>query len=152
MVDDRELKYKRENLETFISEHKRRASTEGVNHIAIFASDLEKTADFYSRVLGMPVISVTSNRDEPQSTHMNVDIGNGVSIAFFDFPHVCRIQTPVEEGIGGMMHIAVNVEEIEYDKISDRLQSDGVTYRRIGNSVYLNDPNGMTIELGIRKA
>jgi len=152
VVDDRELKHKRENLGKFISENKRRASTEGVNHIAIFASDLEKTADFYSRVLGMPVISVTSNRDEPQSTHMNVDLGNGVSIAFFDFPHVCRIQTPVEEGIGGMMHIAVNVEEIEYDKISDRLQSDGVTYRRIGNSVYLNDPNGMTIELGIRKA
>ena len=152
MADDRELKHKRENLGKFISKNKPRASTGGVNHIAVFASDLEKTADFYSRVLGMPVISVTSNRDEPQSTHMNVDVGNGVSIAFFDFPHVCRIQTPVEEGIGGMMHLAVNVEEMEYGKISDRLESDGVAYRRIGNSVYLKDPNGMTIELGIRKA
>ena len=152
MVDDRGLSEKRERLKRFILKNRRKASTEGVNHIAIFADDLEKTADFYSRVLGMPVISVTGNRDEPQSTHMNVDMGNGMGLAFFDFPHVARIQTPVEEGIGGMMHIAINVPEAEYEEISDRLALEGVTNRRIGDSVYLKDPNGMTIELGIRKA
>ena len=113
----------------------------------MFALDLEATADFYENVIGMPVIRVTANRDEPRSTHMNVDIGNGVSFAFFDFPHVERLQVPAPEGAGGMMHVAIPVPEERHKEIEGRLNERGVSYQRIGNALYVKDPNGMTLEL-----
>ena len=36
--------------------------TRGVNHIAVFAKDLEATARFYQEVLGLPVLNVVANR------------------------------------------------------------------------------------------
>lgn len=149
MTTDQDMQEKRARLQQFIGKGPSQASTGGVNHLAVFARDLEKTADFYSRVLGMPVVSVTANRDEPQSTHMNVDMGNGMSFAFFDFPHVDRIQIPIEEGIGGMMHVAIDISEARYQEVQARLTAEGIPAQRINNSVYLKDPNGMTIELGI---
>ena len=64
------------------------AATQGINHVAMFAKDLEATAAFYSEVMGMPVVGVIPNRDVPGSTHMNVAISNGMTFSFFDFPHV----------------------------------------------------------------
>ena len=97
--------------------------------------------------MGMPVFGVTSNRDEPRSTHMNVDLGGGVSIAFFDFPHVERLKVPAPEEVGGMMHVAIPISPERYDEVEGRFKERGVPHRRIGDSVYLKDPNGMTIEL-----
>ena len=95
----------------------------------------------------MPVTGVTSNRDEPRSTHMNVDIGNGVSISFFDFPYVDRLQVPPPEGAGGMMHVAIPVSREEYDRIEARLNQRGIPYTSIGDSTYFRDPNGMPLKL-----
>ena len=52
----------------------------------------------------MPVIRITVDRDVEDSTHMNVAIGNGMSLAFFDFPHVARLQRRAPEGVGNVMH------------------------------------------------
>ena len=91
-ADAQELEAKQERLRSWIPSGSEAASTSGVNHIAVFAKDLEATAAFYSDIMGMPVIRVTSNRDVADSTHMNVDIGSGTSLAFFDFPHVPRLR------------------------------------------------------------
>jgi catechol 2,3-dioxygenase-like lactoylglutathione lyase family enzyme len=115
--------------------------------LAVFALDLEATARFYTEVMGMPVTGVTTNRDEPRSTHMNVDIGNGVSISFFDFPHVERLKVPVPEGVGGMMHVAIPVSPERRDEIEGRLKDHGMEYGDVGGSLYVKDPNGMTMEL-----
>ncbi|MCH7606301.1 MAG: VOC family protein [Chloroflexi bacterium] len=61
-----------------------------MDHLAVFAKDLEATAAIYAEVAGMPVINVTANRDVPESTHINVDLGNGAMLSFFGFPHVPR--------------------------------------------------------------
>ena len=81
-----EIEEKRARLQRLVGTGPSSGPTEGINHLAVFALDLDATADFYINVMGMPVTFVTANRDEPQSTHMNVDIGNGVSLSFFDFP------------------------------------------------------------------
>ena len=82
-----ELQAKRARLKKWIPGGGADAATQGMNHLAVFAKDLEATAAFYNDVLGMPVVSVTGNRDVPESTHMNVAMGNGMTFAFFDFPH-----------------------------------------------------------------
>ena len=149
MTTQENVEEKRERLRRYIDSGPKESSTMGINHLALFVRDQEETADFYSNVLGMPVVRVTSNRDEPQSTHMNVDIGGGTTLALFDFPHVPRIQVPAEEGIGGMMHVAIPISQEKYTEVEARLNARGVTPMRIGNSVYFKDPNGTNLELMI---
>ena len=146
------LEQKRDQLRRYIEVGPAQSAAMGINHLAVFARDLEATADFYSNVLGMPVISVTPNRDEPASTHMIVDVGNGVGLAFFDFPHVPRIQAPAQEGVGGTMHVAISIAPERFQEVDGRLTQRSVRYQRIDNSVYFKDPNGMTVELLITEA
>ena len=114
------LEERQENLRRWIPANEQNDASKGVNHIAVFSKDLEATAAFYSDVLGMPVVQVTSNRDVEESTHMNVSIGGGVRLSFFDFPHVPRLQEPSPEGFGGVMHIAIGMTA---DQKSDAIRS-----------------------------
>jgi catechol 2,3-dioxygenase-like lactoylglutathione lyase family enzyme len=118
-----------------------------VDHIAVFARDLEATAAFYTNVLGMPVVNVTANRDVPESTHMNVAIGNGMQLSFFDFPHVSRLQRRAPEGVGGVMHVALGISRERLSEVKSRLAQHRIKYQEIGGSVYLKDPNGLGLEL-----
>ena len=92
---------KRERLRAMIPQGAADAATGGVDHIAVFAKDLEQTARFYSNIMGMPVTRVTANRAVAESTHMNVAIGNGMTLAFFDFPDVPRLQRRAAPRRGG---------------------------------------------------
>ena len=123
------------------------APTRGVDHIAVFAKDLEQTARFYSEVLSMPVTRVTPNRDVADSTHMNVAIGNGMTLAFFDFPEVPRLQRRAPEGVGNVMHIAMPIPRDSFEEVKTRLDANRVKYQEVGHSLYLKDPNGLGIEL-----
>ena len=76
----------RERLRKLIPEGGKDGPTQGVNHIAVFAKDLETTAKFYEEIMDMPVVSVSPNRDVEESTHMNVAIGNGMRLSFIRFP------------------------------------------------------------------
>ena len=138
---------KRERLRRWIPSPRTESSTGGANHIAIYARDLEATAAFYSEVMGMPLIEVIDNRDVPESTHMNVDIGGGMMLSFFDFPHIPRLRRQAPEGVGNVMHIALEITEARKMEVKSRLDSQGVGYQEIGGSVYLKDPNGLGIEL-----
>ena len=144
---DIDIEAKRASLSRWISQGESKASTQGMNHVAIFAKDLEATAEFYSNILGMPVVRVTANRDASESTHMNVDMGNGMTFAFFDFPLVSRLQRKAPEGVGGIMHIALVIDEAKREEIKGRLQQRRVKFQEIGGAVYLKDPNGLGIEL-----
>ncbi|PKB73689.1 MAG: hypothetical protein BZY75_00540 [SAR202 cluster bacterium Io17-Chloro-G7] len=142
-----DLEAKRQRLQKWIPEGQSEASTQGMNHVAIFAKDLEATAAFYNDVMGMPVIRVTANRDVEDSTHMNVGMGNGMTFAFFDFPNVSRLQRKAPEGVGGIMHIALVIDHDKREEIKGRLEARRIDFREIGGAVYLKDPNGLGIEL-----
>ena len=144
---EKELGRRRDLLRRWIPAETAGAPTQGVDHVAVFAKDLEATASFYSTVMGMPVIGVTVNRDEPESTHMNVDVGNGMMISFFDFPHVPRLRRRAPEGVGNVMHIALGITRERYTEVRSRLHESGVAYQEVGGSLYVHDPNGLGIEL-----
>lgn len=138
---------RRQRLRRWIPPERRRSVTRGVDHIALFARDLEATAAFYTEVLGMPVIGVTANRDVPESTHMNVHTGNGMALSFFDFPHVPRLRRRAPEGVGGVMHIALAVSRERLAGLKERPGGHRVKYQEIAGSLYFKDPNGLGIEL-----
>ncbi len=115
--------------------------------MAVFAKDVEETAAFYTDVMGMPVVNVTANRDVPESTHMNVHVGNGTCLSFFDFPHVPRLLRRSPEGVGGIMHVALPITPDGLATVKERLDQRRVKYQEVGCSLYLKDPNGLGIEL-----
>ena len=137
----------RERLRSLIPEDGKDGPTQGVNHIAVFAKDLEATAKFYGEIMDMPVIGIAPNRDVAESTHMNVAIGNGMSLAFFDFPHVPRLQRKAPEGVGNVMHIALPIAKDIFMKIKGRCDRNKIKYQEVGGSFYVQDPNGLAIEL-----
>ena len=138
---------KRNRLRAMIPADLPEAPTGGVDHIAVYAKYLEKTARFYSEIMGMPVVGITASRDVKGSTHMNVAVGNGMSLAFFDFPHVARLQRRAPEGVGNVMHIAMPIPRNRFQEVKVRLDANRVKYQEVGGSLYVKDPNGLGIEL-----
>ena len=56
----------------------------GINHVALVCADMEKTVDFYSNVLGMPLIK-SLDLPNGMGQHFFFDAGNGDCVAFFWF-------------------------------------------------------------------
>ena len=148
----------------------------GFNHVALVCSDMERTVDFYSNVLGMPLIK---SLDLPmgQGQHFFFDAGGGDSLAFFWFKDapdgVPGISAPAAiPGIGdivsagsSMNHISLHVPAEKFDEYRVKLKAKGVRVGPILNhdesefqvsrelhpgvyvrSFYFLDPDGITLE------
>ena len=137
---NRELEEKRAHLRRWVPAESKASVTQGVNHVAVYAKDLDATAEFYTRVMGMPVINVIDNRDVPESTHMNVDVGGGMALSFFDFPHIPRLRRRAPEGVGNVMHIALGISQARYAEVKASLDKNRVKYEEVGGSLYIKDP------------
>ena len=123
-------------------------SARGVHHLALICSDIERTIQFYTEVLGFPLVALFQNRDLPSSTHFFFDIGHGNLLAFFDFPE--HPMPPAQEAIGGMHHVAISVPPAQFEAICQRLQARGVQNlgpAHVTDSVYIRDPDGALLEI-----
>ena len=119
----------------------------GVHHLALICSNIERTIEFYTQVLGFPLTELFQNRDLPSSTHFFFDIGNGNFLAFFDFPELGL--GPTQEALGAMHHVAISVYEEHFEAIRKRLEERGIPYQDHG-SIYFRDPDGALIEISPR--
>lgn len=148
----------------------------GFNHVALVCSDMERTVDFYSNVLGMPLIK---SLDLPmgQGQHFFFDAGGGDSLAFFWFKDapdgVPGISAPaaipgigdIVSAVSSMNHISLHVPAEKFDEYRVKLKAKGVRVGRILNhdesefqvsrelhpgvyvrSFYFLDPDGITLE------
>ena len=138
---------KRAHLSRWIPEEEKQSVTQGINHVAVYCKDLDETARFYTEVIGMPVINVIDNRDVPESTHMNVDIGNNMALSFFDFPHIPRLNEFATEGVGNIMHIAIAITPARFAEVKSSLDKSGTEYQEVGGSIYERDPNRLNLGL-----
>ena len=122
------------------------STARGLHHTALISSDVEATIRFYQDVLGFPLTELIENRDYPGSSHFFFDIGNGNLLAFFDFPGL-EVQ-PYSEVLGGLHHIAISVDQQQWDDAVRRLRDAGVEHEvHSGVSVYFRDPDGARLEL-----
>jgi glyoxylase I family protein len=120
----------------------------GVHHLALICSDIERTIEFYTQVLGFPLVELFQNRDLTSSTHFFFDIGHGNMLAFFDFPEYPMPSTC--ESVGGMHHIAISVAPEQYARIKQNLAERGISNvgpPSVTDSVYFHDPDGALIEI-----
>ena len=148
----------------------------GINHVALVCSDMKKTVDFYSGVLGMPLIK---SLDLPggMGQHFFFDAGNGDCVAFFWFAdaadRVPGISSPaaipgigeITSSVSSMNHLAFHVPAEKFDAYRQRLKEKGVRVGPVLNhdesdaqvsptvhpgvyvrSFYFQDPDGITLE------
>ena len=108
----------------------------GINHVALVCSDMEKTVDFYSNVLGMPLIK---SLDLPggMGQHFFFDAGNGDCVAFFWFAdapdRVPGISSPeaipgigdIVSAVSTMNHLAFHVPAEKFDEYRQAAQGQG---------------------------
>jgi len=149
----------------------------GINHLALVCKDMARTVDFYSNVLGMPLVK-TIDLPNGMGQHFFFDIGNGDSLAFFWFPGA-PAATPgvasaahlpgggsIASGHGSMNHVAFNVPAEKMDEYHDKLVARGVACTKVVNhddsprqispeispatfvrSIYFFDPDGICLEI-----
>jgi glyoxalase family protein len=130
--------------------------TQGVHHITLVGSNREATIDFYSGVLGMPLVFEQPNLDVPEETHLYFDPGDGRLITFFVRPTRQNDPTPNPEGIGNLHHLAFMVSRATYTQVAKRLNERGISNtgpidRGFMDSIYFRDPNGQLLELACYK-
>lgn len=118
----------------------------GVHHVALISTDVERTIGFYQGLLGFPLTELFENRDYPGSTHFFFDIGNGNSLAFFDFPGLDL--GPYAEVLGGLHHLAISVPSDAWERAKAAVIEAGETIDfEYESSLYLQGPDGERIEL-----
>jgi catechol 2,3-dioxygenase-like lactoylglutathione lyase family enzyme len=122
------------------------SSAQGVHHLALLSSDVERTIGFYQGILEFPLTEVFENRDYQGSTHFFFDIGHGNALAFFDFPGLDL--GPYAEVLGSMHHLAISVSSEQWAHLRQRLIDHEVPldfeYKR---SLYFRGPDGERLEL-----
>jgi catechol 2,3-dioxygenase-like lactoylglutathione lyase family enzyme len=123
--------------------------TVGVDHLALISSELERTIDFYTQLLGMRLTRIIQNRDEPTSTHVFLDMGGGNQLAFFDFPEKGAARTI--RGVGSMHHVALKTRPEQMRSILAKLDARHISYSMHGTpdsgSIYFRDPDDILVEL-----
>ncbi len=126
--------------------------SQGVHHITLVGADRQTSIDFWEGILGMPFIFEQPNLDQPSESHLYFDPGDGRLITIFTDenrkPDPRR--TPTEPGC--VHHIAFNVSRVTFLQAVERLKERGVKNtgpkdRGFMDSIYFNDPLGLTIEL-----
>ena len=121
---------------------------QGIHHAALLSSDVERTITFYRDVLGWPLVELFENRDYEGSTHFFFDVGNGNTIAYFDFPGLDL--GDYAEVLGGLHHVAISVSPEDYDAIRARLAERGIVNvgpEDVEDSTYFPGPDGERLEI-----
>ncbi len=154
----------------------RRFEFNGIHHLALVCRDMARTVDFYTNVLGMPLVKTIALPDG-MGQHFFFDCGGGDCLAFFWFPEapdgVPGISAPagrpdqgdLTSAIGSMNHVAFSVPPERIDQYRGRLAAAGVECTEVANhddsefgiseavhpgvfvrSVYFQDPDGILLE------
>jgi catechol 2,3-dioxygenase-like lactoylglutathione lyase family enzyme len=130
----------------------------GVNHLALVCRDMARTVDFYTGVLGMPLVAAL---DLPGGAgqHFFFDIGGGDLLAFFWFADgreaAPGIASPIRDWFSSlsglvtanasMNHVAFDVPAERIEEYRARLLAKGVDVTAIVNHDP-DAPNQMTPE------
>ncbi len=119
-----------------------------VHHIAIIASDYEKSKHFYTQVLGLQVIREVY-REARDSYKLDLAIGNHYVIELFSFPNPPA--RPSRPESCGLRHLAFEVENVVEAK--QNIEAKGIEVEPIRideftgkKFTFFADPDDLPIE------
>jgi catechol 2,3-dioxygenase-like lactoylglutathione lyase family enzyme len=127
----------------------------GTDHVTLIGSNEEDTVAFYRDLLGMPLVLRQPNLDDPESTHLFFDTGDGRILTFFVNDDRQSNEQPLRHQIGAVHHLSFSVDPDRFAETKEALEEAGRRYnefdRGIFHSLYPRDHNGLTIELSTDK-
>jgi catechol 2,3-dioxygenase-like lactoylglutathione lyase family enzyme len=112
---------------------------EGINHIVLHVTDLERSKRFYTDVLGF------------EDRH--VSVGSSMKACFLRCGYqgldLFEVDTGNAHGGEEMNHMALSVSTVDLDEIIGELSKNGVesSQRTPRNTVFISDPDGHRIEM-----
>jgi glyoxalase family protein len=123
----------------------------GIHHITAIAGHPQTNLDFYAGVLGLRLVKLTVNFDDPGTYHLYYGDGTGhpgTILTFFPWPDAPQGR----RGTGQVSETAFAIPENALPYWTSRLAEHAVAIRgpfdRFGEQVIsLSDPDGMAIEL-----
>ncbi len=110
-----------------------------LNHVSLSVQDVNRSADFYSRVLGLEIIS------RPANGGLNMGLGAESFLGLYS------LQNP-----GSMHHLCIGVDDYDADVLAARLESHGIApsisrdpanRTSGGDQLYFTDPDGIRLQL-----
>jgi catechol 2,3-dioxygenase-like lactoylglutathione lyase family enzyme len=116
----------------------------GLDHVVLRVQSLERAVEFYRRLLGC---QVERTLDKPKLVQLRA----GASLI-----DLVPATAPTPPGAGNMDHFAVRLEAFDAAAIAAHLRGLGIAPGEVherygaegyGPSIYLDDPDGNTIEL-----
>ena len=119
----------------------------GIHHLALVCSDMKRTVEFYTNVLGMPLIK-TVELPDGMGQHFFFDCGGGNALAFFWFPDAPAKQPGVtnagampgfgdiRSAVSSMNHVAFTIPVDKFEEYRERLAAHGV---EVGFTVFHDD-------------
>ena len=131
------------------------ATTNGIHHVTAIASDPQRNIDFYTRILGLRLVKLTVNYDDPSSYHLYYGDGAGhpgTLLTFFAWPGAGRGR----RGTGQVGTTAFAIRPASLGYWMERLLQHGV--HLVGSSpspierfderaISFSDPDGLLLEL-----
>lgn len=131
-----------------------------LNHVAYVTHDAAATADFYTRILGMELVSTVLDDSIPSTGdpfpyfHLFFRLGDGSTVAFFESPGLPPAAEPTHPAYEIFDHLALQVEtREEVHRWRDWLVENGIEvigptdHKGLILSIYFHDPNGYRLEL-----
>jgi catechol 2,3-dioxygenase-like lactoylglutathione lyase family enzyme len=109
----------------------------GLRHLALRTRDLERTARFYLDVLGLRTAF-------PHEGMIFLETPGGRDLLNF-----VESRRRFDPATGGLDHFGLRFPRAEWKKLCERVKRAGVKIRgrRGGTAIYIEDPNGYTVEL-----
>ncbi len=127
---------------------------DGINHFALNVRNMDRAEEFYTGILGFPVITRTETRAGLK--HVEVDAGN-VAIALFESPELDLTAAQKTMTEDGYLHFAFGAPYDRFDATLQALKEGGVEMDGEprdwdnGISIYFQDPDGHQIEIHFDK-
>ena len=121
----------------------------GIHHVAIICSDYKISKEFYTNLLGFPVIREVY-RKERDSYKLDLALPDGTQLELFSFPNApVRPSYPEAQGLRHLafqtIDIDATVKELEEKGVEvEPIRTDEHTNKRF---TFFSDPDGLPIEL-----
>ncbi len=120
-----------------------------IHHVAIIASDYERSKRFYTQVLGLRIVAEVY-REARGSWKLDLALPDGTQIELFSFPS--PPPRPSRPEACGLRHLAFVVDDVAAHAVALRAQGIEVEPLRVDEYTgrrftFFADPDGLPIEL-----
>ena len=123
----------------------------GIHHVTAIASDAQANLDFYTGVLGLRLVKISVNQDDPGTYHFFYGDGTGrpgTGMTFFPYANAFEGQPGPGQSTAVAFRAPASSEPYWVDRLASKGVEYGVAFERLGERmIAFADPDGMPVEI-----